>query len=188
MGQIYRTNCPICGSPNILVNQHSEEIPYFGPIIILTIKCDVCGFKDNDLIPVNIQEPKTYKVKVENVKDLNIKVIRSSSGFIEIPELGVEITPGPYAQGFITNIEGLLDRIEEVLKAKMDDEREKTKCEKFLLKLKKAREGKFPFTVVLKDPAGTSALVSEKGKVEVKKMSKKEVEKFSKNLGLMTYE
>lgn len=170
----------MCGNPQIMVNQITQEIPYFGPVVILTIKCGVCGFRDNDIIPLKTQEPKTFIAKINGVEDLKIKVIKSSTGFIRIPELGVEIKPGPYSQGFISNIEGLLDRVEEVVKTKIADE-EKDKVEEFLLKLKNAKNGKTSFTVILKDPLGNSALISEiEGKVRVRKMSKKEAEALSK--------
>ena len=177
----FKTVCPACGNPKITVNQTTQEIPYFGPIIILTIRCDVCGFKDNSIFPLKTQEPKTFIAKVDGVEDLKIKVIRSNTGFIKIPELGVEIKPGPYSQGFISNVEGLLDRIEEVIKAKMADEKEESKAREFLLRLRDARDGKLPFTVVLKDPLGNSAMVSEvEGKVRVRKMSRREVESLLK--------
>ena len=38
------------------------------------------------------------------------------SAAIEIPELGVRIDPGPSCQGFVSNVEGVLDRIEQVVK------------------------------------------------------------------------
>ena len=38
------------------------------------------------------------------------------SASIEIPELGVRIDPGPVSQGFVSNVEGVLDRIEQVVK------------------------------------------------------------------------
>ena len=110
-----------------------------------------------------------------------ISAIETNTGFIKIPELGVEIKPGPYSQGFISNVEGLLDRIKEVIKAKMADEKEESKAREFLLRLRDARDGKLPFTVVLKDPLGNSAMVSEvEGKVRVRKMSRREVESLLK--------
>lgn len=114
-------------------------------------------------------------IKVENEKDLNVKVFRSSSSTLIVPELSVKIEPGSYAQGFITNIEGILERIENVLKSQL----ELQKCKKLerikelIEKIKRMRNGKEKFTLIIKDPFGNSGIVSEK--VKKRKLSKKEL-------------
>ncbi|RLI06093.1 hypothetical protein DRO26_00185 [Candidatus Bathyarchaeota archaeon] len=181
MSVTYKTGCPVCGNPEITINQVSQDIPHFGPAIILSILCPSCGFKDNDVILVKTQEPKTYSLKVETLEDLKAKIVRSSTCLVKIPELGVEIKPGPASQGFITNVEGLLERVEEALKALTMDKNVRNKCSEFFFKLQLAKEGKKSFTVILKDPSGNSAIIpSQEGKVKVKRMSKKEVEALQK--------
>jgi len=40
-------------------------------------------------------------------------VIKSGTTTIRIPEFGAKITPGPYSEGFITNVEGVLSKVED---------------------------------------------------------------------------
>ena len=88
------------------------------------------------------------------------------SGTVKIPELGVQIDPGPACQGFVTNIEGVLDRIEDVVQSALlwTEDEEKKNAYVLLERITQARSGTFPFTLILDDPSGNSAIVSEKAK------------------------
>ncbi|HDJ96707.1 MAG TPA: ZPR1 zinc finger domain-containing protein, partial [Candidatus Aenigmarchaeota archaeon] len=112
------------------------------------------------------KEPLEFSLKVKKAEDLKIRVVRSSSGTIEIPEFGVKIEPGPQAQGYVTNVEGILLRIEEVLidQIKVLKGKRKRKAKEVLEKVKKARGGKFNFTLIIKDPLGNSVIVSKKAR------------------------
>jgi zinc finger protein len=85
-------------------------------------------------------------------------------GTIKIPELGVEITPGPACEGFVSNIEGVLDRIERVVEAALrwSEGEEKENARALLSRIAQARKGALPFTLILEDPSGNSAIISEK--------------------------
>ena len=91
-------------------------------------------------------------------------VAASASGAIRIPELGVEIDPGPACEGFVSNIEGVLDRIEDVVTGVLTwaegEERENALALRERIAL--AREGSVPFTLIIEDPTGNSAIVSPK--------------------------
>jgi zinc finger protein len=86
------------------------------------------------------------------------------TGTVKVPELGVQIDPGPACHGFVTNIEGVLDRIEQVVQGTLlwaeNDERKN--AQELLGKITRAREGTFPFTLIIEDPSGNSAIISEK--------------------------
>jgi zinc finger protein len=88
--------------------------------------------------------------------------------------LGITIEPGPLSEGYISNIEGLLDRIEAVTKALLESKG----AEEFLKKLKNARNAAFDFEVVIEDPLGNSALIGTK--VSKQLLSKKEIDNLSK--------
>ena len=83
---------------------------------------------------------------------------------LAIPELGVEIDPGPACTGFVTNVEGVLDRIEQVVVAaeREGDPDQKENAKTLLGRLAQAREGNLAFTLILDDPSGNSAILSEK--------------------------
>jgi zinc finger protein len=86
------------------------------------------------------------------------------SGTVRIPELGVEIEPGPACDGFVTNVEGVLDRIENVVKGALlwAEGGERENAGRLLELIARARAGTLPFTLILDDPRGNSAIVSEK--------------------------
>jgi zinc finger protein len=86
------------------------------------------------------------------------------TGMIKIPELGVQIDPGPACHGFVTNIEGVLDRIEHVVQGTLlwAENEERENAQAILSKIKRARAGTFPFALIIEDPSGNSAIISEK--------------------------
>mgnify|MGYP001104371329 CR=1 FL=1 len=91
----------------------------------------------------------------------------------------MRIEPGPVAEGFISTVEGVLTRIEEATEALLTTlQGEKLgKCETSLLKLRRAKQGLYGLTLVVKDPKDGSALVgSDEHKVSKRRQSKKEIE------------
>ena len=126
---------------------------------------------------------------VEGLADLNIRVVRSSTATVRIPELGVCIEPGPMAEGFISNVEGLLERVEGVVRGLLNSEEdpaERAKYERFLRRLREAREGRTKFTLILEDPLGNSAIISEKeGKVRRRRLTEREVRRLK--TGYLTF-
>ena len=56
-----------------------------------------------------------YELSVESPEDLDARVIRSTSGTIRIPEMGIIVEPGTVSDSYITNIEGVLQRVQKVL-------------------------------------------------------------------------
>ena len=158
-----KIDCPICKS-QIQTQYKTHDIPYFGETIFLTLICQNCGYKKNDLFSVYEKEPKRYIFKINVEEDLKIKVVRSGACTIKIPEFGTIIEPGVESEGYITNIEGILYRFSDVLKnfdIDTQDEESLNKIKELKNKLKEAIEGKLSFTLILEDPTGNSAIISE---------------------------
>jgi zinc finger protein len=109
-------------------------------------------------------DPARYTVAVEAEDDLAIRVVRSMSAAIEIPELGVRIDPGPSCQGFVSNVEGVLDRIEEVVKGafRWGTDVEKENATALIADIARVKAGTFPITLILEDPCGNSGIIAEK--------------------------
>lgn len=154
--------CPICGRElKLYVNTY--EVPFFDKILLTSISCE-CGFKHADSIVLGEKEPARYKIKV-NRRNLSTKVIRSTSGTIRIPELGVSIEPGPASQAFVTNLEGVLVRVADVVRVAKkwneDDEEKVKKCEWILEKINNVIEGDGELTIILEDPFGNSLILSD---------------------------
>jgi len=177
-------DCPICGGKNTLkALNYLHEIPYFGKVMESTIICEKCGYRNADVMLLEEKEPRLYTVKVEEEKDLFTRVVRSKSGTIELEEIGIKIEPGPASQGFVTNIEGVLERARETLlmaknfKKEENEEESIKKIEEILNYIEGVKEGKKPLTVRIMDPFGNSALIGEKVKSRV--LTKEEVAKLS---------
>jgi len=106
--------CPLCNTEIEYIYQ-TENIPYFSDILIISAICSSCGYKYVDTQLLKANEPVRYIVAVDTEEDLGIRIVRSMSASLEIPELGVRIDPGPACQGFVSNIEGVLDRIRQIV-------------------------------------------------------------------------
>lgn len=151
----------------IVFDWETREIPYFGEAMIVTGNC-TCGFRHADTILLSSKEPSRYSLALESVDDLDARVIRSSSGTIKIPELGVNIEPGCASESYITNAEGILDRIEGIVEfatrtAREAEDPDRTKRgEEILEIIGLVRQGRSKVTLVLEDPLGNSAIASEK--------------------------
>ena len=109
---------------------------------------------------------------ISNPEDLYIKIIRSHSAKIILPEIGIEINPGAAAEMFINNVEGLIHKVLEVVEmAKRFNEREGNKegvrnAEIIINYLKEVLDGKKKLTIIVEDEFGNSAILSDKARVE----------------------
>ncbi|MDW7732000.1 MAG: ZPR1 zinc finger domain-containing protein [Methanolobus sp.] len=160
------TSCPLCHK-DLIINWQGDDIPYFGEVLHITAKCD-CSFRFADTIILAQRDPVRYELKVENLEDLNSRVVRSTSGTIRVPELGIDVEPGSVSESYVTNIEGVLDRILNVVItatkwAENDaDEERHSKGLEIQQALRDAMEAKKELTLVIEDPLGNSAIISDK--------------------------
>ncbi len=152
------TKCPVCGGDAISIFT-TYHIPKFGEALLTSISCEQCKYKSSDVLILKEDNPKRFKVKIDSPEKLNYRVIRSSYGNIKIPELGIEILATGFSEGFITNVDGLILRIEDVLRDKIMTEENKEKVENLLKKLEAARTGRITFTLILEDKTGNSAII-----------------------------
>ncbi len=154
--------CPACGKElNVITAIY--DTPYFGKILLTSINCQ-CGFKHSDSFSAQIRDPVRFKLEISK-KTLFSKIVRSASGTIRIPELGLAMEPGPASQGFITNVEGVLIRFQEIVEMakrwNSDNQKAVERCELILDRLKNAIEGNENLTLILEDPYGNSAIIDD---------------------------
>ena len=159
--------CPCCNT-EIEYLYKTENIPYFSDILIISAICPECGYKFVDTQLLKHGEPARYRLAINSVDDLSVRVVRSMSASIEIPELGVRIDPGPLCQGFISNLEGVLDRIEQVVKGafRWGNDVERENAAALLADIGRVKAGTFPVTLILEDPGGNSGIESERATKE----------------------
>ncbi len=166
--------CPICGKKTLLYRAEELDLPHFGKCLQTTIVCKSCGFRHADVMMLEVHEPMEYKVKIKGEGDLYIKVVRSTSGTVIIPEIGAKLEPGPLSEAFITNVEGVLNRFVDILVQLLHDTPEKKGAILDLLrKIGYIRHGRMEATLIIQDPLGNSAIISDK--TEKRKLSEDEV-------------
>ena len=155
--------CPSCGT-EIEYLYTTQNIPYFSDILIISAICPSCGYKFVDIQLIKHGEPARHKLAVTTTDDLAVRVVRSMSASIEIPELGVHIAPGPQCQGFVSNVEGVLERIEQVVKGAFQwgTDEEKENAAQLLADIARVKAGTLPITLIVEDPCGNSGIDSDR--------------------------
>lgn len=156
--QRYKLPCPLCGGELDVVDVF-YDVPLFGRAVLSSMSCCRCGYRRSDVFSLEERPPCRCELRVEGPEDLSIRVVRSSTATISIPELGIEIVPGVAAEGFVSNVEGVLRRVEAVLEQLSRDAEEPEEGERVRRALEEVRlaaEGRLPFTLVIEDPCGNS--------------------------------
>ncbi len=108
--------CPICkedGQLRMVANV--DEIPYFGEHTQVTVLCHACGWRQTDFIPAEGKKAGAWSLTVDSTQKLRSRVVRSSSCTVRIPELELEVMPGTNSTGYVSNIEGVLNRFVDII-------------------------------------------------------------------------
>ena len=158
--------CPVCGQKKLALTEAELEVPFFGKLFVFSMKCDGCNYYKADVEASDKKEPVKYVLEVSGKEDLNVRVIRSSEGIVKFERIGT-IEPGPAAEGFITNIEGLIKRMKEQIEKIRDleeDETIKKKAKNMVKKLQNVLWGTEKLKITIEDKSGNSAIISEKAK------------------------
>ncbi|MDO5831707.1 ZPR1 zinc finger domain-containing protein [Methanobrevibacter sp.] len=168
--------CPACGIEGVAKSIMKElEIPHFGKVLETTIQCPSCGFRHSDVIALEQNDPAKYVIEI-NKNNLSVRVVRSQSATVEIPELGVKVEPGPKSEGYVTNIEGVLTRFEDAVKKALnlfDDAQSQENAKRTLKNIQELKKGNGTATLIMLDPFGQSNVVSEK--VEISEIPEEEL-------------
>ncbi|HLC85894.1 MAG TPA: ZPR1 zinc finger domain-containing protein [Candidatus Nanoarchaeia archaeon] len=176
MDKIENEKCPMCQKDSLMLYESEQDIPYFGKVFIFGMNCSSCGYKQSDVEAESQKEGCKYEFTVENSKDLNVRVVKSSEATIKIPQLKMSVEPGVASEGFVSNIEGVLQRFKKILEAERDaaDEDDvRKKAKNLLKKLWRVECGDEQLKIIVEDTSGNSAIISEKAVVTKLKGSKK---------------
>lgn len=157
-------SCPVCKEKTFTVMQRLDNIPYFGEVLETFASCSNCKYKTSDVLPVEEKKaPALHKKAVSKEAHLSLRLVKSKNATVEIPEIGLTIEPGPDSEAFITNIEGMLDRIiDTVAGFKINHPEKKSEIDKTLADLQKMKKAKKKFTLIIRDKSGQSAILDEK--------------------------
>ena len=114
--------CPIChSSGQVNMIAHIDEIPYFGEHTQVTVLCHDCGWKQTDFIPAEGQKAGCWSLEITSASQLKSRIVRSSSCTVRIPELDLQVNPGSSSTGYVSNVEGVLNRFLEVINMVLRD-------------------------------------------------------------------
>ena len=157
--------CPLCGLPSLVLRSLPLEIPYFGDALQTTVLCESCSFRHADLILPTERAPVRYELRLESEADLDARVVRSSSGTIRVPELGVAVEPGLRAEAFVSNAEGVLRRVRDIAGfgfRAAETPAARRKAQAAIAKIEAMIDGHRPFTLIVEDPTGNSAILHDR--------------------------
>jgi zinc finger protein len=160
--------CPMCAQNSLKLTEFAREIPYFGNVYIFSMQCTNCKYHKSDVEPDREGEPARYTLEISSEDDMNIRVIKSAYATVKIPRIST-IEPGAAANGYVTNVEGILNRIKiqiEHVRDNADDKSERKKAKNLVKKLQNVMWGRDSIKLILEDPSGNSAIVSDKAKKE----------------------
>jgi len=156
--------CPLCHQKTLILMERETEVPYFGKVFIFSMTCSNCKYHKSDVEAAEQKEPCRYAFEISSEEDMKVRVVKSSEATVKMPHIS-EITPGPASQGFVTNIEGLLNRVKyqiETLSDTAEDDEDKKKAKNLLKKLLKIMWGQEKQKIIIEDPSGNSAIISDK--------------------------
>jgi len=162
--QVRGQPCPMCHTKNLTLMERDLEVPFFGKLMAFSMSCTNCKFHKADVEVLEGQEPCKYTLEIDGEEDLNIRIVRSSQATVKLPHI-TTITPGPASQGYVTNVEGILKRVQREIQSLRDSEEDpaaKKKAKNLLKKLQKIMWGHEKQKLIIEDPSGNSAIVSEK--------------------------
>ncbi|KZT10028.1 zf-ZPR1-domain-containing protein [Laetiporus sulphureus 93-53] len=175
--------CMKCGEQGV-TRLLLTTIPFFREVIVMSFRCEHCGFSNNEVQAASTIRPEgaAYTVRVRSRDDLNRQIVKSSTCTVTIPEFELTLPPG---RGQLTTIEGLLRDVVADLSAdqplrRVDNEATYNKIQTIIDGLKgiladdedeedengnaqprKASEKNAPmcpFTIIVDDPTGNSFL------------------------------
>ena len=164
MEKLEKQPCPVCGKNTLTLIESEDNIAYFGKVYLFSMDCSNCKYKKADIEAAEQKEPSKYTIEINSEKDMSIKIVKSSEATVKIPHI-ITITPGPASQGYITNIEGLLNRVKDAVQSAMDAEEDKDdvkKARKLIKKVNRVIWGSEKLKIILEDPSGNSAIISDK--------------------------
>lgn len=166
--------CPMCAKNTLKLTELAREIPYFGEVFIFSMTCNECHYHKSDVEPSATHDPARFTLEVSKEEDQNIRIVKSSHATVKIPRVG-SIESGTASNGYVTNVEGIFNKLIAQIEKIRDDSEEKSerkKAKNLLKKLQNCKWGRETLKLIVEDPTGNSAIISDKAvkeKIRAKK-------------------
>ena len=156
--------CPVCHKKALTLTEAERDVPYFGKMYVFSMSCSECSYHKADVESAEKHDPVKWTIEVSGSDDMKIRVIKSGTADVKIPFV-TTIEAGPGSNGYITNIEGILNRVKKIvenLRDNAEDNSERKKAKNILKKIQKAVWGNDKLKIIIEDKEGNSAIISEK--------------------------
>lgn len=156
--------CPFCNKKTLTLMEEEVEVPYFGKVFVFSMTCSNCKYHKADIEAEQPKPAAKFTMEITDQKDMEVRVVKSAQATVKIPRIA-SIEPGTASNGYVTNIEGILQRIKEQVekvKDNDDDEDAKKKARKMIKKINRIIVGQDKAKIVIEDPSGNSAIISDK--------------------------
>jgi|TARA_B100002003_G_C13972683_1_gene470643 zinc finger protein len=156
--------CPMCMNKTLTLSEAERDVPYFGKVYLFSMTCSNCKYHKADIECIEKHEPSKYTFDITSEEDMKVRVIKSSQATVKIPHI-TTISPGPASNGYISNIEGIFNRVKrqiENVRDSADDKADRKKAKNLLKKIINIMWGKQTQKIIIEDPSGNSAIVSDK--------------------------
>jgi zinc finger protein len=152
-------NCEKQGVTKILMT----EIPFFRQVILMSFRCEHCGFANSEIKPGAAVQPLggCYALQLTETQDLQRQVVKSDTATVRLEELDFEIPPG---KGVFTTVEGLFRSALDELRDSQPQRRlvapeVADQVDEFIARLAMVLAGaSFPLKLTIDDPSGNSFL------------------------------
>lgn len=108
-------SCPACAKPGEM-RVHQCNIPYFKETVIMAFKCDICGYRSNEIKSGGQISEKALRLTltVDHESDLKRDVLKSDTATLRVPEISLEVSAGTLG-GFFSTVEGTLCQVRDQL-------------------------------------------------------------------------
>ena len=159
---------PSCGKKTLTMMEADQELPYFVKTFIFSMDCENedCGYHMADVELEKNDGPAKMELEITSEEDMKIRVVKSGAAIIKLPRI-MSIEPGPASNGYVTNIEGILNRVKVMLEKQRDesdDKSDRKKAKNMLKKVQNIMWGSDSIKLTIEDPTGNSAIISDKTK------------------------
>lgn len=156
--------CPFCNTPNLTLMENDSDIPYFGQVALFSMTCSNCKYHKSDVECLENKGPVKWEIDISGGEDMSIRIVKSAGATVKIPRM-VTIESAETSNGYVTNVEGLLNRIKKQIEfagEEAEDNVAKKKAKKQLRKIQDVIWGNDTLTIQIEDKTGNSAIISEK--------------------------
>ena len=175
MDILEQQRCPICSAEQATLVEDERDVAYFGKIFLFSLTCKACGYHQSDVEAAEVRDPVLCEFTITSPTDLQVRVVKSSEATVTVPQLKMSVEPGMGSNGYVSNIEGVLHRFKKVLEEQRettDDEEARKTAKNLLKKLWKVECGDMELKIIIADPSGNSAIISDKAKISPLKVKK----------------